>query len=75
MGFFDAVMDAVRRYRAYRRARAELAGLDDRILRDIGVARAEIDQVARQAARGEVPPRRREAAAGYGLDHRPALQH
>jgi uncharacterized protein YjiS (DUF1127 family) len=40
-----------RRWRTYRRTRAELMQLDDRSLSDIALTRAEIDSVAREAAR------------------------
>jgi len=40
-----------RRWRTYRRTRAELMRLDDRSLTDIALTRSEIDAVAREAAR------------------------
>ena len=40
-----------RRWRTYRRTKAELMQLDDRSLTDINLTRAEIDAVAREAAR------------------------
>jgi uncharacterized protein YjiS (DUF1127 family) len=40
-----------RRWRTYRRTKFELMRLDDRALTDIALTRAEIDAVAREAAR------------------------
>jgi len=57
MTIFGTITDAVRRSWRFRRARAELSALDDRILKDIGVDRAEIDRIARQAALDAVPER------------------
>lgn len=51
MVILGSITEAARRYWSYRRARAELSALDDRILKDIGVTRGEIDLVARRTSR------------------------
>lgn len=45
-----SISDALRRYWAYARAKAELRSLDERMLKDIGISRDQIEQLARQAA-------------------------
>lgn len=41
------VTKALNRYNAYRRTSAELARLSDRELSDLGIARCDIDRIAR----------------------------
>ena len=48
--FWESVKDARMRREAYRRTYAELAGLTDRELTDIGIARSEITRIAREHA-------------------------
>jgi uncharacterized protein YjiS (DUF1127 family) len=66
-GPFRRAADAVARYRRRHRAIADLMGLDDRLLRDIGVQREDIPALVRQvesrqsgssAARPERPAER-----------------
>jgi uncharacterized protein YjiS (DUF1127 family) len=50
-GFFARIRKALAGYRAFVETRAELGALSDRELADLGIARLNIDTVARQAAR------------------------
>lgn len=45
----EMIFERIRKYRRYRATVAELNGLTDRELSDIGVARGEIKGLARQA--------------------------
>lgn len=51
--FFRNLQDARRRYRVYRQTVAELDGLSDRELVDLGLGRSMIDAVALEAAYGK----------------------
>lgn len=77
MIILNSITDAVRRYVAYSRAKTELRSLDDRMLRDIGITRGEIDNLAWQSAFGAVAPRAKpvqETVAPEAAMH-PAGQH
>jgi uncharacterized protein YjiS (DUF1127 family) len=50
-GFLARIRKALAGYRAFVETRAELGALSDRELADLGIARLNIDTVARQAAR------------------------
>ena len=52
MLFWGLIAEKYRRWRTYRRTVDELSRLDDRSLADLNIARADIDGVARRAARG-----------------------
>ena len=43
------ILSAIQRWREYRRTIAELAGLSDRELADLGISRSDIASVARDA--------------------------
>ena len=50
-GVFSRLVEGWREYRRYQRTLAELDGLTDRDLADIGLSRSEIDLAARRCAR------------------------
>jgi uncharacterized protein YjiS (DUF1127 family) len=52
-GFVQRLQARGQEYARYVRTRDELAGLTDRELADIGLARADIERVARQAAHAD----------------------
>ncbi len=71
-----SISDALRRHWVYARARAELRSLDERMLKDIGITRDQIEQLARQAADKAVAPPKAEPAEGLAAPTlRPAGQH
>jgi uncharacterized protein YjiS (DUF1127 family) len=45
----NIILKTIRRWRNESVSRGQLARLDDRMLRDIGIARADIEHVVRQA--------------------------
>lgn len=45
----NIILKTIRRWRNETASRGQLARLDDRMLRDIGVLRADIERVVRQA--------------------------
>lgn len=49
MSILDHISDFFSRRLAYARARNELLALDDHLLRDIGITRDQIDEVARRS--------------------------
>lgn len=51
-GFFARLGGAIADYRLYRRTLAELEGLSNRELRDLGISRYSVRQVARGAVYG-----------------------
>lgn len=54
VGSFRAAMkDRVAKYNLYRTTLTELQGLNDRDLADLGIARADIQDLAREAAWGK----------------------
>ncbi len=53
-----AALDALFEYRDIRRQRRQLAALDERALRDIGLSRADVERECRR-------PRRLRSTAGY----------
>jgi uncharacterized protein YjiS (DUF1127 family) len=57
---------------AARRAIAELAGMDDRMLRDLGITRGEIESLVRRP-RGDVRADDGSVLSSDAGDHRPAL--
>jgi uncharacterized protein YjiS (DUF1127 family) len=57
-GLFAAAWSAAAEYRRLRRAENDLAQLDDRMLRDLGITRAEIAYLAR-FGRDALPDRAR----------------
>ena len=48
----ESLRTRIRQYRVYRRTMSELSGLSDRALADLGLSRAMIKAVAREAAFG-----------------------
>ncbi len=60
------------RWNKARRVAAQLWALDDRELDDIGIARCDIWDIARQSAIDLVPHPKSEAKRSAGLGHRPA---
>jgi uncharacterized protein YjiS (DUF1127 family) len=57
--FFVGIYDNFQRRRSQRRAVAELSGLSDRVLKDIGLNRAAIHAVAVEASQNIAPGRGR----------------
>jgi uncharacterized protein YjiS (DUF1127 family) len=51
LGFTEKLTKSYKRYRAYRATVWELNTLDDRELADLGIARADIGRLAREAIR------------------------
>lgn len=69
-----ALLAAVADWRAQYRAERDLAGLPDWALKDIGVARGEIAEVAETLARrGNTGPTRKATARVYPFPARPSL--
>ncbi len=52
-GMFDTLRNAARKRKEYNGIVAELSALSDRELNDIGVARADAGQIAREAVYGK----------------------
>ncbi len=72
-GWWTAVAQTVRRFRMERQTASQLRRLDDRMLRDIGLERSEIDRVAAAIAEGRGAfERPRTNTAVFGLK-RPAV--
>ena len=51
-GLFSRLSGAIADYRLYRRTLAELEGLSNRELRDLGISRFSVRQIARDAVYG-----------------------
>ena len=57
MIILSAIVDHIRRRKAYHQTYAMLSSMDDHMLRDIGICRAQIDMVARSGLPREKPIR------------------
>ena len=69
-----SLFTAFARWNTARRVAEQLWALDDRQLDDIGIARCDIRDIARQSANDLVPNPKSESKRSTGLGHRPA-QH
>ena len=70
----SSLITAFARWNKARRLAEQLSALDDHELDDIGIARCDIWDIARQSANGWAPHPRSEAKRSAGLRHGPA-QH